>query len=1087
MVKHAHGAVGYARYIGRIGALAVALGIGTAVTNGNGIAYADSTEGTPNSSQGSENQSGQDPPSNPDPAGPEQGPPTLSADPPPGSSGSAGVKVNDPPKTMVSAQTTVSSQTTKITADEKDASNVDVVGEDEEGEGEEETEGQGQEPEQGTNPVGTTNPVIIPVPVDHNPTPPSGSPWQRVLANPPQPVFPGYRNRARLAEFQEQQPFSRSRRVALDPPGNTVQPPATRFAADEQDHVEEQTFTSTTAAVFAGPTQPTVAPARVTVRSVVSDVLRWFGLAPLAIDTSVPARPVPPVVEALWSFVRRLEYTFFNDRPTATHTVDPQNAHTGVITGKIVGDDGDDDKLTYTVTDHPDHGTVTVDGQGNYIYKPSDDLAETGGPDSFTVTVSDRIGNPPHVHGLLGLFGLDRPTTETVNLSVVPVDDEPLVKVGSGYAFDSLNNVTGAMSGHLTFTDEDDPVTYRLESGHDVTAFGTLDFDEETGTFTFRPTPQARIDAHNGEAPLDVSFDVVVTAGRDTTTTTVHVPLLDTRAPGVPLATGYDSSGPAVARPDGTVYQVAWHDGPGSDSTKIVIVDPNRATPIVIDVAGQPVGALQLSDDGTAYQTLWVPSSTGPSSSTVLIINPDGTVRSETPMRGRAFRPVVVGADGTAYQITDTTNTNGERSVDLAVIPSNGSPATITNVYGANTGQLTVGPDGTVYLPATDFDEGTPQYFIKAVRLQPDGTYVADFGVYLPGEAVGGVLFGPGGTAYQTVQSGNSVVVRNLATEADDAFLTGQAHGPAVIGEDGTIYLVTTRTDQQTGGISGQIVYVTPGDFPRGFGTSPDFEGPLILGPDGTAYLTSRTPGRQAGDQDDGTVIVTIRDGAFDTIPYDGVPAGTVRFAPDGTAYQITQSPVGPAAPVTMIYRLYDDNPEPVRLNGEFVGATFDSDGRLHVTTVQVVSRETRAYFSTVPLSRKVQDSTEVSGNPIGSMLLAPDGNGYQLIEVPGSSSTGVAIITPATEGTPVHAVVVFVEGEPVGMTLSGGHVYVTTRTAELAGEATTTVWVLDARHRRRSPSDSRRLVRLDRRQAVFALHAFDLLVPQQVQRLAQQ
>ena len=225
-----------------------------------------------------------------------------------------------------------------------------------------------------------------------------------------------------------------------------------------------------------------------------------------------------------------------------------------------------------------------------------------------------------------------------------------------------------------------------------------------------------------------------------------------------------------------------------------------------------------------------------------------------------------------------------------------------------------------MYLPATDFDEGTPQYFIKAVRLQPDGTYVADFGVYLPGEAVGGVLFGPGGTAYQTVQSGNSVVVRNLATEADDAFLTGQAHGPAVIGEDGTIYLVTTRTDQQTGGISGQIVYVTPGDFPRGFGTSPDFEGPLILGPDGTAYLTSRTPGRQAGDQDDGTVIVTIRDGAFDTIPYDGVPAGTVRFAPDGTAYQITQSPVGSAAPVTMIYRLYDDNPEPVRLNGRIRG-----------------------------------------------------------------------------------------------------------------------------------------------------------------------
>lgn len=50
--------MGAATYIGRVGALAVALGVGTAVATGYGVASADETSGTPSSSSSSESSSG---------------------------------------------------------------------------------------------------------------------------------------------------------------------------------------------------------------------------------------------------------------------------------------------------------------------------------------------------------------------------------------------------------------------------------------------------------------------------------------------------------------------------------------------------------------------------------------------------------------------------------------------------------------------------------------------------------------------------------------------------------------------------------------------------------------------------------------------------------------------------------------------------------------------------------------------------------------------------------------------------------------------------------------------------------------------
>jgi VCBS repeat-containing protein len=164
----------------------------------------------------------------------------------------------------------------------------------------------------------------------------------------------------------------------------------------------------------------------VTVRSIVADVLRWIGLPTLAVDLPIPEAPVPPLFEALWMAVRRLEYTFFNDRPT-TSPIYRQDPFTGVITGQLQALDADGDHLTFTVTDAPDHGTLVVRPDGTFTYTPGDVINATGGTDTFTVAVSDEVGNPFHLHGpldALKVFGIDLigPTTATVDLAVAKFD-----------------------------------------------------------------------------------------------------------------------------------------------------------------------------------------------------------------------------------------------------------------------------------------------------------------------------------------------------------------------------------------------------------------------------------------------------------------------------------------------------------------------------------------------------------------------------------------------------------------------------------------------------------------------------------------
>ncbi len=99
----------------------------------------------------------------------------------------------------------------------------------------------------------------------------------------------------------------------------------------------------------------------------------------------------------------------FNESPTITYnpTQNTQSLNLDgdpVITGNIGAVDPDGDALTYTVIGRPlNGGTVSVDANGNFTYRPMNAMAAVGGVDTFLVVVNEEAEGV-HVHGPLGLL-----------------------------------------------------------------------------------------------------------------------------------------------------------------------------------------------------------------------------------------------------------------------------------------------------------------------------------------------------------------------------------------------------------------------------------------------------------------------------------------------------------------------------------------------------------------------------------------------------------------------------------------------------------------------------------------------------------
>ena len=199
-----------------------------------------------------------------------------------------------------------------------------------------------------------------------------------------------------------------------------------------------------------------------------------------------------------------------NAIPVTRTTVGTPNTSTGVVTGSVTATDADRDTLSYSGSTTTAKGRVTVNARtGAFTYTPTATArhaaARTGAAtaaktDTFTVTVSDGYGG-------------NVPVTVTVTIS--PRNTAP---VAGTTTVGTPNATTGVVTGTVTATDADrDALAYSAPA---TTAKGAVTVNAGTGAFTYTPAPASRnvsgtdtftvtiTDGYGGSTPVAVSVPI---------------------------------------------------------------------------------------------------------------------------------------------------------------------------------------------------------------------------------------------------------------------------------------------------------------------------------------------------------------------------------------------------------------------------------------------------------------------------------------------------------------------------------------------------------------------------------------------------
>ena len=288
--------------------------------------------------------------------------------------------------------------------------------------------------------------------------------------------------------------------VATEKPGaqtNTAQTTAFSVAA----HAPPPAKADPIAAVLAVPATITA-----TARGLVAAVL-----APLL--TPTPGAPAQsPLMWTVLAFVRR---QFFNETPRISPVVSAPNA-LGDINVSLDERDADGDRLVYSATDGA-KGTVTLNPDGHsFTYTPK--TGETG-TDTITVSVTDATN--AHIHGpsglinalSLGRFGDSGHTS--VNTVTVRLNTPPDVTATPGEPDDA----TGTVIVKVVAKDPDGDaltVTVAPPARSTGTVGAPTLVDKATGTyeFTYTPSDSARHAASADDA-TDELFDRVTVSVSD--------------------------------------------------------------------------------------------------------------------------------------------------------------------------------------------------------------------------------------------------------------------------------------------------------------------------------------------------------------------------------------------------------------------------------------------------------------------------------------------------------------------------------------------------------------------------------------------
>ncbi|MBI5735784.1 MAG: tandem-95 repeat protein, partial [Mycolicibacterium neoaurum] len=608
-----------------------------------------------------------------------------------------------------------------------------------------------------------------------------------------------------------------------------------------------------------------------------------------------PAAPCqPPLLWAmLASVVREFQRTFFNRSPVVlpqdvTLVLEPDGTSSPTA---FNGHDGDGDKLTYIVPARgvpggPSHGWVTVDElTGTFTYTRDGNYT---GPDQFTVTASDA-GNGFHMHGLLGFL---RPAwghtdTATITIDVVAAETPPTVNNDFFTTPEDIPVLGSVLSNDSDPNDQTLTTTLLSEPSN-----GSVTL-EQNGVFNYTPNPDWNgVDgftyrASNRMASASASVSIVVTPVNKAPQTSddLYTTTEDTAISGNVLNNDTDTDGDAITaglvmpashgnvqlNADGSFSYTPGANFHGTDGFSYVASDgslssaPTLVTITVTPVNDAPVahndsyavnedsiltGSVLPNDTDADGDSLAVSLGVGPAHGS-LTLNPNGSF-SYIPAANYN------GTDSFTYTVTDGVATSNSATATITVnavndIPVASDASFSVNEDGSYTGTVSVndvdgdsvtsvvvnGPahgslafDGSgafVYTPAANYT-GTDSF-----------TYTATDGVGTSSVARVSITVTP--------VNDTPVAVNDTFTANEDSILTG-----SVLSNDTDVDGNTLTATTVIGPSHGTLVLNADGSFSY----TPDAD---YAGADSFAYVA-----------DDGTATSSVATVSITISPVNDAP-----------------------------------------------------------------------------------------------------------------------------------------------------------------------------------------------------------------------
>ncbi|MDO0972854.1 Ig-like domain-containing protein [Mycolicibacterium frederiksbergense] len=811
---------GYSKYIGRVGGLAIALGVGAALTTGLGAGIAHAGPHT------SKNTSHDSSPTTPRKKEPKSVRPATTA-----------------PRTAKTPGSTTVAPIVEAPADAVDETGPDVTTEPPtHADVDAATEPASQPDGTVTTPASTNADTSV-----LDAAPPSPGPERAYSDASASDSTPADSEAPVLATGSN--PSAAPVAIALQSRTDTAEPELTpptvqgEFWANSTSTAGAEALSATSLA----PVAATPA-ARVSVmEAFVSTLLSPF----LAPGPAAPCQP-PLLWAMLASVVREFQRTFFNRSPVVlpqalTLVLEPDGTSSPTA---FNGHDGDGDRLTYIVPTRgvpggPRHGWVTVDElTGTFTYTRDDDYT---GPDQFTVTASDA-GNRFHMHGLLGFL---RPAwghtdTATITINVVAAETPPIVNNDFYTTHEDVPVLGSVLSNDSDPNNETLTTTVLSEPSNGSVTMG------QNGVFNYTPNPDWNgVDgftyrASNLMASASASVAIVVTPVNKAPQTSddLYTTTEDTAISGNVLDNDADTDGDAIIaglvmpashgnvqlNADGSFTYTPGANFDGTDGFSYVASDgtlssaPTLVTITVTPVNDPPVaqndsytinedsiltGSVLPNDTDADGDSLTVSLGAGPAHGS-LTLNPNGsfsyipaanyngtdsftyTVSDGVATSNSATAIITVNAVNDTPVASDTSfsvNEDASYTGTVSVSDVDGDSVTSVVVNGPAHGSLSFDGNGAfVYTPAANYT-GTDSF-----------TYTATDGVGTSSVARVSITVTPVNDA--------PVAVNDTFTANEDSVLTG-----SVLSNDTDIDGNTLTATTVIGPSHGTLVLNTDGSF----------------------------------------------------------------------------------------------------------------------------------------------------------------------------------------------------------------------------------------------------------------------------------